>query len=305
VGAALRVTFGGGAAVYALLAWAEPRAALAALAFVGGVAAAFRTVSIAPAVAQLSTEKNRARAFSLFFALAIGMGIAGGLLGGRLPEWLGSKQRALWAGCVISALALAPTLWLRFAVAERKPVVYPRTPFVRRYLAAAAVWNLFVGAFPPFFNTYFARRTAAGSREIGLVLSGSQVAQVTAILAAPALFARTGLTHGMAGTQIVAALLLVLLAPAWSMQAAALIYASYMSFQWMSEPGWHTLLMNGVAREQQSGASALNFFVIFSAQALAAAAFGAGVARWGYAVMLSATAAVGVLAAAAFRRLVR
>ncbi len=300
---ALRVTFASGAVVCALQAWAEGSAALLALSFAGGLAAAFRAVTIAPAVAQLSRQETRARAFSWFFALGIGMGALAGVIGGQLPDRLGSKQSALWAGCAFAALALLPALWLRFARAQQPAVTYPRTAFVRRYLAAAAAWNLFLGAFPPFFNTYFARRLAAGTGAIGLIFSGSQLAQVLAILAAPRIFRRLGLGRGIAGSQLAAALLLTLLAPLWPMPAAGLFYALYMAWQWMSEPGWHALLMNRVAPEEQSGASSLNFFVILSAQAAAAALFGAGVTRLGYPAALLSTAAAGVFAAAIFWRM--
>ncbi len=233
-----------------------------------------------------------------------------GLLGGRLPEWIGgeaAKQKTLWVASGICALALGPMIWLRFspsgAVVARRAVVYPRTAFVRRYLLAAGAWNLFVGAFPPFFNTFMARRFRAQTPQIGAAFSGSQLAQVGAILAAPVLFGRVGLKRGIALTQAVAAFLLALLAPSNTIAAAAVLYAAYMSFQWMSEPGWHTLLMNSVEPEQQSGASALNFFVIFSAQAAAAALFGCAVARLGYPPAMVSTAAVGLCASWLFRRL--
>ncbi len=309
VGPALRVTFAGGAAVCALQAWAGGRGTLLLLAALGGFAASFRAVTIAPAVAHLTTEANRPRAFSLFFGLAIAMGILGGLVGGRLPEWVGgmrAKQVSLWMGCGISALALAPAMFLRFGRAQRpetERVVYPRTPFVRRYLGAAAAWNLFVGAFPPFFNTYMLRRHGAAASQIGVAFSFSQLAQVAAMGAAPALFARTGLARGIPATQAAAALLVVLLAPSRGLASAALVNSLYMAAQWMSEPGWHSLLMNRVAPAERGGASALNFLVIFSAQAAAAAGFGAAVSRWGYPVALVSTALVGLLAAGLFRAL--
>ena len=305
VGAALRITFLGGAGVCAAQAWVTSREALLALSFVGGLAAAFRAVTLAPAIAELTSASNRARGFSLFFALGIGMGILGGLLGGQLPGWM-PQQQALWAGCGFAALAVVPTLALRFAPGgreRRQQVVYPRSPFVRRYLAAAAAWNLFVGAFPSFFNVYFARRFGAAASRIGLIFSGSQLAQVGALLLAPVVYARAGLGRGIALTQIAAAATLALLAPRWPLAAAGALYGAYMSFQYMSEPGWQTLLMNGVADQDRSGASALNFLVVFGAQAIAAALFGRAASRLGYPAPLGGTAVVGLAAAAVFLRL--
>ena len=306
VGAALRVTFGAGAAVCALQASTADRTALLVLAYLGGLAAAFRAVTIAPAVSQLTTERTRARGFSWFFAMGIGMGVIAGVAGGRLTLFA-SKQTMLWASSAFASLALLPTLWLRFApgsLAGRKKVVFPRSPYVRRYLGAAAVWSLVLGAFPSIYNAYFARRLGAAPHQIGLILSLSQLAQVGAILLAPGAFARTGLGRGIVLTQVAAAAFLALLAPSWPLAAAAACYAIYMSFQYMNEPAWHTLLMNAVRPEERSGASALNFLVMFTAQAIGAAAFGRAVARLGYPLPVLSAATMAVVAAAAFWRLV-
>ena len=314
VGTSLRLAFAGAAVVCApraaVVGWME----LLALAFLGGLVSALWAVTVAPALAQLSPEKSRPRAFSLFSALGIATGALAGFAGGQLPEWIrrwnpGSqdpKQMAIWIGCVLPLLALVPTFRLRFEqkpLAGRGSVPYPRTSFIKRFLAAAAVWNLFVGAFPPFFNAYFSRRFGAGTARIGLIFSGSQMAQVAAMLLAPALFARVGLIRGIPATQIAAAAALALLAPASGVVPAAIAYSGYMALQWMSEPGWLSLLMNRVSPEQRSSASALNFFVVFTAQAVAAALFGATVARLGYPAALLATAALGLVSAVVFLRL--
>lgn len=80
-------------------------------------------------------------------------------------------------------------------------------------------------------------------------------------------------------------------------------YAAYMAFQWMSEPGLNTLLMNQVGERERSGASALNYLVAFAAQAVAA--FGAGLLleRFGFGAVLAGAAALAAIAAIAFRRL--
>jgi len=310
--ATVRAAIAGAVVISALRAWVSGRWELLGLAFLGGIFGSLWAVSTAPVVAQCSPEQNRPRAFSQLFALGIGMGILGGLAGGKLPAWVGrataakSKQVALWIGCGVAGLAQAPLLGLPSnASASPSPGrrSYPRTPFVKRFLLATAAWNLFVGAFPPFFNTYMARRFAAGPAEIGLAFSGAQLAQMGALLSAPLLFARIGLVQGIAATQAAAALLLGLLALARTMIPAALVYAAYMALQWMNEPGWHSLLMNQVSKEEQSGASAMNFFVIFAAQAASAALFGVGVSRWGYTAVLLSTAALGLLACGVFLRL--
>ena len=317
--AALGVTFLGGALVSVVRATATGQTALLALAFFGGVMLAGWAVSVAPAISQLVPEAGRPRAFSLFSALGIGMGALAGLAGGRLPQWtsrllagLGDpKQLAIWIGAAVVASALIPLAALRL---ERAPTPKPEQtpvrsldPFLRRYLVAAIAWNLFVGAFPSFFNVYFSRLYGAETSQVGMVFAGAQAAQVVAVLLAPWLFARFGLARGIPVTQTGAAALLVALAVApgagATMLPAAVTYAGYLSFQWMSEPGWLSLLMNRTAPERQSGASAWNFFVVFSTHAVAATAFGAAVTRLGYARPLLAVSLLGLLSAWVFRKL--
>jgi MFS family permease len=296
---ALLVTFGGGALVCVLLASTPNRQLLLALAFLNGLIQALRAVTIAPVVAQLTTDQNRSRGFSWFFALGISMGVLGGLLAG-------SRYTTLRLAAAFSALSLLPTLRLQLSAPTTKPdTVYPRSPFVFRYLVAAAVWGLVLGAFPSLYNAYFARRLSASTSQIGLLYSLSQLSQAAAILLAPRLFARSGLERGIVLTQLASALFLVVLAPRWPLVLAGACYALYMSFQYMNEPAWHTVLMNGVRPEERSGASSLNFLVLFSAQAAGAALFGHTVARLGYPAPLVAAALVALLAAVAAERIPR
>jgi len=83
--------------------------------------------------------------------------------------------------------------------------------------------------------------------------------------------------------------------------AAVLAYVAYMAFQWMSEPGLSTLLMNQVAERERGGASALNYLVAFSAQALAAWGSGALLARFGYGAVLAGAAGLALAAAGLFQ----
>jgi MFS family permease len=305
---ALISCFGAMAIVSACRVLYTAPAALIAFAFLSGVVFSLFAVSVPPAIAQLSNAPLRPRAFSFFFAIGISLGIAGGLLAGRLPALAGSKQAALLAGCGLIAFAVAPALTLRFPstpAAERR--TYPRGPFMRRFLVVIAVWSLATGAFNPFFNAYFARGIGATVAQIGLVYSAAQLAQVAAVLGAPFVFRRTGLVGGVAGAQLACALALAVLAalPAVlpGVGIAAVAYAAYMGFHYMGEPGLYSMLMNRVAAEERSGASALNHLAMFSAQAVAAAAAGAAITKAGYSVVVAAAALLAVLAALLLWRL--
>jgi len=120
-------------------------------------------------------------------------------------------------------------------------------------------------------------------------------------LLAPLIYKRFGLITGIMYTQIATALALGCLAAVPVASAAVVMYTGYMAFLWMSEPGMYSLLMSEVAPSERSGASALNFFVISLASAIAAAAAGQGFARFGYPPVMGVTAVVALVAAVAFR----
>src|SRR3954466_12215415 len=89
-----------------------------ALAFISGISLSLWAICISPAVAQLTQERHRPFAFSLFFSLGIGVGSIAGLLGGRLPGFLKSisegshvadlERTVLLLSCGVVALSLWP-----------------------------------------------------------------------------------------------------------------------------------------------------------------------------------------------------
>jgi MFS family permease len=298
--------------IFALRALVGGQAALLALSFLGGAALATYAVCISPAIAQLTSPASRPFGFSLIFSSGIGIGILSGQLGGHLPGWLAhlgpgltsmrAKQIALLIACGIVALGAWPIARLRFRAApaaEKK--LYPRNPFLLRYLPAIGLWSLAVGAFSPFFNVYFAQNLHLPIKQIGTISSASQLAQLVAILAAPVVFRKFGLVAGIVYTQVAAAAALACLAIVSVPTTAVMIFMSYTAFQWMNEPGMYSLLMNQVKPSEQTGASALNFLVVNVAQAVAAMAAGAAFVRFGYPTVLTVTAGVGLLAACLFR----
>jgi MFS family permease len=281
-------------------------------AFAGGFLFSFYAVALAPTVAQLTTERSRPFGFSLVLSIGIGIGVLAGLVGGRLPALLAPAsagdavpiQPALVFACVVSALGALPTLYLRFVRAPASEQrVYPRNGFIRRYLLALLVWNLATGAFNPFVTAYFAQALHMPVAEIGLVSSVAQFVQVIAVLGAPLILRHFGAITGIMYMQMGTAAALGLLALGAPGVLAGSIYAGYMAFQYMSEPGMFSLLMDGVDEPERSGASALNVLVIFGGQALAAAVAGFGVRRFGYPVVLAAAALIALIASFIFRAL--
>ncbi len=302
----------GGAGASALRAIFPQEGAMLATAFLNGAFFSLWAVCLSPAVAGLSSEKNRSFAFSLVFAQGIGIGVAGGLVAGRLPGifthrpfWLGTleaKRAALLVACGLIALAAPAVARARLppppATDEK---IYPRTAFVRRFLMALFVWIFATGLFNPFFNAYFARRGHLSVERIGLVFSASQLVQVGAILLAPAALRWLGEVPGVAAMQLAAAAALACLALAPAGGGAVWIYPVYMAFQYMSSPAVFSMLMGRVAEHERNGASAMNFVVSSLGGMLAAFVGGWAIGRYGYPATMGVAAALAALAAFLFR----
>jgi len=308
------VCFAGTAVVFLLRSFVSGEPALLASAFAGGVFFSVWAVCVSPVVAALTTERARPVGFSVIFGSGIGIGILGGVIGGRLPGWLArsglaaapaeSKQLALMAAGVFAALALLPLTRLRLETPRsRETRSYPAGPFITRFLIAIGVWNFANGMFNPLFNAYFSRQFAMPVERIGVVFSISQAGQVAAVLLAPLALRKLGMVRGVAAMQFATALALMSLASGPAALAATALYAGYASLQYMSEPGIYSLLMNRVAPGERSGASALNFLVVFLAQTAAAWAAGMVVTRYGYPQMLAGAACLAVAGSVAFWRL--
>jgi MFS family permease len=281
------------------------KALLLAAGCLAGVFASFWAVCLSPVVARLTTEGSRPVAFSLVFSSGIGLGVIAGVAGGRLPSIAYSMEAALYAACALVPLAMLPLARLELGGSlERKQQAYRWSPFLTRFLSALTLWGLATGAFNPFFNVFFTQSLRFSVERMGLIFSASQLAQVVAVLLAPLVFRRFGLVAGIALTQAATGLALAGLGAA-APAVAGWLYALYASFQYMSEPGAYSLLMSRVSEEERNGASALNFVVLFGSQAIAAAVAGAAITKVGYAPVLFTAATIALLAALAFRCLLR
>jgi MFS family permease len=291
--------------------------AIIVVAFITGLIASVWASSLPPVVAALTNSRNRPMGFSLWTGWGIGLGILCGTLAGALPDWIvriglastpgAAKQVSLALGG--SAALFAPLLLATVAIpADPSPAprMLPRSPFVVRFLAAYAVWNLAVGAFNPFFAAYFSREMHVPVSRIGMVFSASHAAQLGGLLAAPAILRRFGMVPGIAGMQLgVAAALAGLALGPRGLFAAAGLYMAFTAFQFMSEPGTFTLLMTQVEANERAGVSAMSFFVTSASQAASAAVAGMAVTRFGYPAVLATAASVAALAAFLFRYLLK
>jgi predicted MFS family arabinose efflux permease len=288
------------AILFVLRSWATSKALLLAAASMHGFVFSCWAVMIIPSVARLTEERSRATAYSFFMASGIAMGIFGGFLAGGLPGWLGSTT-VLYLSSLVVALSIPALLRLpRLGPGVAETRVYPKGRFLIRFLTASAVWNLGTGAFNPFFNAFFQKQMAASTSQIGTIFSAGQMSQIAALMIMPLLLRNMRLLSAVCLAQVVAAVTLMALSVTSSMQTAALVYVTYMSAQYVSEPRLFALLMGRLRPEQQGGASALNFLTSFSSEALAAAISGIALARFGYPPVLVSAGAVTLLAAFLF-----
>lgn len=301
--------------IFALRSIVSNEVLLIVLAFLGGFFITIWAVCISPALAQLTNERNRPVGFSTMFSSGIAIGILGGQVGGRLPGWLGTlasttspertKQLALLVACGFVAIGAYFVSRIKFLAApanERR--VYPTGRFIKRYLAAIAFWTLAGATFDPFYNVYFSQYLHMSVQQIGSIYSYAQLSQVLAIMATPFIFRKLGMVDGIVYLQIGAAITLGALAFCSRVPSASVVYVGYMALHWMTEPGILLFLMNQVAPEERTGASALNFLVINIASALAAALAGASFAKFGYPLVLTTASIIGLAAAFFFRLMV-
>jgi predicted MFS family arabinose efflux permease len=291
------------ATVLALRVGVRAPAALIGLASAWGLIFSVWAVILAPSIAASVPEKRRPAAFSIFFSAMLSMGIAGNWIGGHLTLWVHGNQKALLMAAAAVLAAVVPAWRWRPQTDTAAPSapgrIWPRGPFLKRYLAAYAVWHLATGAFNPFHNVYFARLGFSAAR-IGSLFSATQLLQLVSLSLAPLFIRRAGLVGAIMWMMAATALGLFGLAGG---TGVVLAYAWYVCLQWMSEPGLNTLLMDKVTEAERNGASSLNYLVAFGAQAVAAFAAGHLFTSLGYRPVLAGAGALALIAAGMFRLL--
>jgi MFS family permease len=292
------------------------------LAFLSGLAMCLWGVCFLPALARLTTEENRASAFSLIFSVSIGTATLGGIVCGYLQQWLKMagivlqpvevKRIILLSSCGIAAMGLAAVLRLEMPAPLREDQALQGSsrrrwmphPFLLRYLPAMALWTAVIAAFTPFANVYLSKNLHVPMSHIGLIFSLAQVVQFCVALLTPVLFRRLGMVPGIVVTQIATAVSLGCLAATHNTQMAVGLYLGFSGLQWMSAPGLYNLLMSKVPDEERSTAASGALFC--NAVIASGATAGAGIlfVRFGYPHVLMGIAAMAFIVAMLFWLLV-
>ena len=292
------------------------------LAFLAGLAMCLWGVCFLPALARLTTEKNRASAFSLIFSASIGTSTLGGVVCGYLPQWLSMagfamqpaevKRLILLVSCGIAAMGLLAMLRTRLPLPQSEALEqdpkHDRTerrrwklhPFLLRFLPTMALWTVVLASFTPFANVYLSRNLHVPMSQIGLIFSAAQIVQLCVTLLTPMLFRALGMVNGIVATQLLTALALGCLAGTQSTRLAVALYLSFSALQWMGAPGLYNLLMSKVPDEKRSTASSMTMFC--NAVMGSGATAGAGIlfVRFGYPHVLAGITTLAVVAAILF-----
>ncbi len=295
---------------------------LLVFAFINGASVGAWMVATPPFLTQNTSPHCRSRAFSWCYGGSIGMGALAGILVGRLPRWtstlsreiegLAEKRLILLTSTLLASLAFVLLLWLKeenghsmllgasMSKANGATKQSQSRRFVLRMVWVIALWSLFSGSFPPFFNVFFYRKFHQGLAGLGLIFSLSQLCQLLAILSMPWFVRKLGRIPAIFMMQVAASFFLPLLVLTDQIQVAGLVYLTYLSFQVMSEPALENFIMDSVRSEERNRVSSIRYTTLFLVQALAVWAAGISIEKIGYAFSLLAIAGLGMAAALNF-----
>ncbi len=279
------------------------------LAFFTGVALSCWPVCFSPVAAKLTSENNRVSAFSILFATGIGSGTIAGLVGGYLPTMIkatsgvnhlaDSMRPVLLLACAVAMCGIWPISKLRLGKTER--IAGPQSrlihPVLVRFLPAFALWCFVTGSFTPFAAVFLQQHLKMPLKNVGLIFSGSELVQFAAVLLAPMLYKRFGTIVGIMCTQIATGVAVFALGHSQTASMAVFCYLAYTGVQYMSGPGFYSMLMSRLPDGERSKASAVQNITGALSQAAAAAITGSLLVRYGYPAVLSGNAIVALAAA--------
>jgi predicted MFS family arabinose efflux permease len=294
------------------------------LAILAGLSMSIWIVCFLPAVARLTSEKNRTTGIGLIFSVGVGSSMIGGIVCGYLRDWLARvgvamppaevKRLILIFSCAIAFCGFFPTLRLRLPEPAAEEAGTERgkrwsfrnlPPFLARFLCLMALWSAMLAAFTPYVNVYFERDLRFPMARIGLLFTVMQLVQFSMGGVAPYLFRKIGLTKGIVATQMADALVLGALAGTRNQALAVALYITFFAAQWISSLGLYSLLMNETPDRERNSAAAMTMFVNSVSGAAATALAGALFTRFGYPPVLLGLALMAAAAPLLFRFLVR
>ena len=268
----VRAALVGGSALI-VLPMVEGLVAVAAVAFVVGLALAVHYVAIAPFLFRHTTEAERATAFGLAEAVrtaaaVVGAGSAGWVVR-ALEGPLGGEARA--TGAVIQ-IAGALTLLAALAYARIRdpepavrstervlPVVRQHRGVLLRFAAPQLLIATGAGFCIPFLPTYFQERFDLDPAHWGSVFAAGQVLMTLGFLSTPFLLSRLGFVRSMVGIELASLPFFLMLAFTGSLPLAIFAFLMRGALMNTTHPISKNLMMEATpagAREVQTGVNA-------------------------------------------------
>ena len=290
--------------------------------FVSGVGQAMLAIAAAPFVTEHSTPRERTHLFSTLVAATLIAGVAGSILGGEIPGWLGQTgspfagnrllayRGALWVGALVNAAACLPLLGLLGredrTVAGGGP---PVTRAERRRLVPIGLNAFLIGAGAglviPFTNLYFARRFDCTAAQIGVFFSFAAVFTAIASLLGPALARRFGKLRTAIGAQVLSLPFLVTLGAENRLAVAVGAFWIRASLMQAATPLVQSFVMEALPPSLRARSASLVTLVWNCGWAVSATLSGILIQRVGYHVPFYITATLYATAATIFYRAFR
>ena len=270
----------------ALTAVARQPAMMYPAALLIGIGGAACRTTWGPALMRLTSNEDRARAFTWNVALLVGTGGAWTLLAGVLPTWsdrlgglagLSGTQVTLLAGATVSAAAAAcylalPTTRAATLKPDRPSLAPPRE--VRALLPLIALWMLAAALVLPFFNVYFLDRFQLPVSRIAGLFAAAQLAHAVLLLGAAELARRWGPRRALTAWMLALAPALWWLAATGSLGAAIGLYLVQGLIAPATNPLIDQLLLERAPHEQHGVVAGWRNATVEGAGAIGASAGG-------------------------------
>ncbi|MGI8782885.1 MAG: MFS transporter [Acidobacteriota bacterium] len=285
----------------------ETRAMLLGSSFVTGVGIALWFVAVPPFLGSATGGhgQNRSSAFAATYGLSILTGAVAGLGGAALASSIG-MQASLGACSISCAVALLFLCGIRpdarSTVAGRPShsfadIARANRKFLVPFLSMVLVWDLLLGAFPPFFNVFFTQRHQLGVVQLGWLFSCAQFLQALAVMSLPLWVPRLGARWSIAGCQFLCFPFFLLLALASGSAWSGAAYIASATLQALTSPLIDQFVVANVDQTVSGRAVGMKFFVSQAAVALAAVAAGALIDHYGYTALLVAASTLALVSA--------
>lgn len=262
-----------GACSVTAIAFAPTKLVLLGAVFAAGTASAVGWVVGGPLMVECSSPDHRVYLFSAHFALMMGVGFLGSLIGGFLPEALSRAWgvEAMSPNPLRWTLCLTALCWLAGAAAALRIRPYTieqsgegslralrsHMGLVAKLVTPHLILGVGAGAMVLFFQLFFTERFHLPPGSVGIIMGTSAVVTALASLTAPRLSERFGRIRTVVGTQSLSLPFLFALAYCPYLLPVLVSYYARAALMNMSEPVFSTFAMEQVSAELRAPLSSL------------------------------------------------